>query len=114
MKIAAAGRSPSLAQARTCRTTSRPPTRACARDFGAQYIIPVPFDPRLISAIPVAVAKAAMERGVARKNIPDLDAYARESVGSARPDRLDAPAVSMSGCAASRNVSSSPRARRSR
>ncbi len=46
--------------------------------FGAQYIIPVPFDPRLISAIPVAVAKAAMETGVARKNIPDLDAYARD------------------------------------
>jgi malate dehydrogenase (oxaloacetate-decarboxylating)(NADP+) len=46
--------------------------------FGAQYIIPVPFDPRLISAIPVAVAKAAMETGVARKEIPDLDAYARD------------------------------------
>ncbi len=46
--------------------------------FGAQYIIPVPFDPRLISAIPVAVAKAAMETGVARKDIPDLDAYARD------------------------------------
>ncbi|MGB3812886.1 MAG: NADP-dependent malic enzyme [Shinella sp.] len=46
--------------------------------FGSQYIIPVPFDPRLISAIPVAVAKAAMETGVARKAIPDLDAYARD------------------------------------
>ncbi len=46
--------------------------------FGAQYIIPVPFDPRLISAIPVAVAKAAMDTGVARKAIPDLDAYARD------------------------------------
>jgi malate dehydrogenase (oxaloacetate-decarboxylating)(NADP+) len=46
--------------------------------FGPQYIIPVPFDPRLISAIPVAVAKAAMESGVARKPILDLEAYARE------------------------------------
>ena len=46
--------------------------------FGPQYIIPVPFDPRLISALPVAVAKAAMETGVARKQIPDLEAYARD------------------------------------
>lgn len=46
--------------------------------FGPEYIIPVPFDPRLISAIPVAVAKAAMETGVARKAIEDLDAYSRE------------------------------------
>lgn len=46
--------------------------------FGPQYIIPVPFDPRLISAIPLAVAKAAMESGVARKAIEDLDAYAHE------------------------------------
>jgi malate dehydrogenase (oxaloacetate-decarboxylating)(NADP+) len=45
--------------------------------FGPNYIIPVPFDPRLISSIPVAVAKAAMESGVARKPITNLDAYAR-------------------------------------
>ncbi len=38
----------------------------------------MPFDPRLISAIPVAVAKAAMESGVARKPILDPEAYARE------------------------------------
>src|SRR5690606_5111528 len=48
------------------------------RRFGAQYIIPVPFDPRLISAIPVAVARAAMDTGVARRRLLDLDAYARE------------------------------------
>lgn len=54
--------------------------------FGAQYIIPVPFDPRLISAIPVAVAKAAIETGVARRVLPDLDAYAREL--SARRDPM--------------------------
>ncbi len=54
--------------------------------FGPQYIIPVPFDPRLISAIPVAVAKAAMESGVARKHIPDLAAYGRQL--SARRDPI--------------------------
>ena len=43
--------------------------------FGPDYIIPVPFDPRLITTIPVAVAKAAMDTGVARKPIADLDAY---------------------------------------
>jgi malate dehydrogenase (oxaloacetate-decarboxylating)(NADP+) len=46
--------------------------------FGPGYLIPVPFDPRLISRIPVAVARAAMESGVARKAIADLDAYAAE------------------------------------
>ncbi|SSC70369.1 unnamed protein product [Ciceribacter sp. T2.26MG-112.2] len=56
--------------------------------FGPEYIIPVPFDPRLISAIPVAVAKAAMETGVARKAIDDLDAYAQEL--SARRDPIAA------------------------
>ena len=56
--------------------------------FGSQYIIPVPFDPRLISAIPVAVAEAAMESGVARKHIADLAAYAREL--SARRDPIAA------------------------
>jgi malate dehydrogenase (oxaloacetate-decarboxylating)(NADP+) len=46
--------------------------------FGPDYIIPVPFDPRLISAVPPAVAKAAMETGVARKPIVDMDAYAQQ------------------------------------
>src|SRR5690349_19285969 len=46
--------------------------------FGPGYLIPVPFDPRLISRVPVAVAQAAMESGVARKAIADLDAYADE------------------------------------
>lgn len=43
--------------------------------FGPRYIIPTPFDNRLISRIPVAVAKAAVETGVARKPIKDWDAY---------------------------------------
>lgn len=46
--------------------------------FGADYIIPTPFDPRLIMTIPVAVAKAAMETGVAKRPIQDLDAYQHE------------------------------------
>lgn len=44
-------------------------------EFGAQYLIPKPFDPRLIYKIPVAVAKAAMESGVATRPITDLAAY---------------------------------------
>ena len=46
--------------------------------FGPEYIIPVPFDPRLITRVPIAVAKAAMESGVARKPIADMDRYANE------------------------------------
>ncbi len=43
--------------------------------YGKEYIIPSTFDPRLISVIPVAVANAAMESGVARKKIEDLEVY---------------------------------------
>jgi malate dehydrogenase (oxaloacetate-decarboxylating)(NADP+) len=43
--------------------------------YGPDYIIPVPFDPRLIATVPPAVAKAAMETKVARKPIPDMEAY---------------------------------------
>jgi malate dehydrogenase (oxaloacetate-decarboxylating)(NADP+) len=43
--------------------------------FGREYIIPVPFDPRLIHTIPPAVAKAAMDTGVARKPIPVMERY---------------------------------------
>ena len=46
--------------------------------YGNDYIIPVPFDPRLISAVPAAVAQAAMETGVAQRPVKDLDAYKRE------------------------------------
>jgi malate dehydrogenase (oxaloacetate-decarboxylating)(NADP+) len=54
--------------------------------FGRDYLIPVPFDPRLISRIPVAVAKAAMESGVARLQLADLTAYAAQL--SARLDPI--------------------------
>ena len=43
--------------------------------YGKDYVIPKPFDPRLISTIPVAVAKAAMESGVARRPIENLEEY---------------------------------------
>ncbi|MBW9090403.1 NADP-dependent malic enzyme [Rhizobium wenxiniae] len=61
--------------------------------FGAQYIIPVPFDPRLISAIPMAVAQAAMESGVARREITDIAAYGREL--AARRDPIAATTQSI-------------------
>ncbi len=54
-------------------------------NFGPDYIIPNAFDPRLISWLPVAVAKAAMESGVARKPIADLRKYARELSGRLDP-----------------------------
>ena len=58
--------------------------------FGPDYIIPAPFDPRLIVAVPMAVAKAAMESGVARKPIADMEAYAAQLAG-----RLDPTAASL-------------------
>jgi malate dehydrogenase (oxaloacetate-decarboxylating)(NADP+) len=54
--------------------------------FGRDYIIPVPFDPRLIHVIPLAVAKAAMESGVARKPIVDMPSY--KALLSARRDPI--------------------------
>ena len=46
-----------------------------ALSFGRDYIIPTPFDPRLIHRIPPAVAKAGMDTGAARRPIIDMDAY---------------------------------------
>ena len=53
--------------------------------FGPNYIIPVPFDPRLISAIPLAVAKAAMDSGVASRPILDLEKYRQELLARRDP-----------------------------
>ncbi len=50
--------------------------------FGPDYLIPKPFDPRLIGTVARAVAKAAMETGVALRPIADLDAYKRRLDGS--------------------------------
>jgi malate dehydrogenase (oxaloacetate-decarboxylating)(NADP+) len=60
--------------------------------YGPEYIIPVPFDPRLIATVPTAVARAAMESGVARKPIADEKAY-----GRALASRLDPTAASLQG-----------------
>ena len=43
--------------------------------FGADYIIPAPFDPRLMEVVPAAVAQAAMDSGVAQQPIDDMEAY---------------------------------------
>jgi malate dehydrogenase (oxaloacetate-decarboxylating)(NADP+) len=60
--------------------------------FGPDYIIPNAFDPRLISRLPPAVARAAMESGVARRPLADLDRYARGLSGRLDPtaNALDA------------------------
>jgi malate dehydrogenase (oxaloacetate-decarboxylating)(NADP+) len=46
-------------------------------EFGLDYLIPKPFDPRLIVRLPIAVAKAAMESGIATRPIKDFEAYRR-------------------------------------
>src|SRR6202012_2635580 len=58
--------------------------------YGPDYIIPVPFDPRLIYKIPPAVARAAMDSGVARRPVADMEAYRSELAA-----RLDPTAASM-------------------
>ena len=55
------------------------------KEFGPEYIIPSPFDPRLISTIPVAVAKAAMDSGVAQRPIEDFDAYRQQLAARLNP-----------------------------
>ncbi|TAD88491.1 MAG: NADP-dependent malic enzyme [Alphaproteobacteria bacterium] len=60
--------------------------------YGPEYILPVPFDPRLIERIPVAVARAAMNTGVAGKMMADLKAYGRNLAG-----RLNRTAASLEG-----------------
>jgi len=49
--------------------------------FGRDYILPVPFDQRLMTLVSVAVAEAAMTSGVAQKPIADMDAYRRTLAG---------------------------------
>jgi malate dehydrogenase (oxaloacetate-decarboxylating)(NADP+) len=58
--------------------------------YGPEYIIPVPFDPRLVVAVPAAVAKAAMDSGVARRPIVDEESYVKELTA-----RLDPTASAM-------------------
>ncbi len=60
--------------------------------YGKDYIIPSTFDPRLISVIPVAVAKAAMKTGVARKKIENFETYSEQL-----KQRLDPSVTIMQG-----------------
>ncbi len=60
--------------------------------YGKKYIIPSTFDPRLISVIPVAVAKAAIESNVARKNITNFETYSDQL-----KQRLDPSVTIMQG-----------------
>jgi malate dehydrogenase (oxaloacetate-decarboxylating)(NADP+) len=77
MKIAAVEAIAALARAEASDVVARAYGGA-AMGFGADYIIPKPFDPRLILHIAPAVARAAMESGVARRPITDFDAYETE------------------------------------
>ena len=53
--------------------------------YGPDYIVPTPFDPRLIWAVPSSVAKAAMDSGVARKPIANMEAYKASLKGRLDP-----------------------------
>lgn len=55
--------------------------------FGRDYIIPKPFDPRLIEEVPIAVAKAAIESGVAKEPIEDWDKYREKLAGLVGSDQ---------------------------
>jgi len=55
------------------------------QSYGPDYLIPSPFDPRLITAVPKAVAQAAMTTGVARKPIADMAAYEAELAARLSP-----------------------------
>ena len=81
--------------------------------FGSDYIIPVPFDPRLISYVPPAVAQAAMDTGVARKPIVDMDAYRHQLVRDGTRSR-ERWCTYLTGCDGSPNAWSLPKAKRSR
>ena len=87
MKIAAAEALASLAREDVPDEVARAYASERLR-FGVDYIIPAPFDPRLIVALPVAVAKAAMATGVARRPIENMEDYERQL--SARLDPTSA------------------------
>lgn len=77
MKIAACNALASLAK----ETVPDDVSRAYGLDnltFGSEYLIPKPLDPRLISTVSLAVAKAAVDSGVARREIVDWEAYKHE------------------------------------
>jgi malate dehydrogenase (oxaloacetate-decarboxylating)(NADP+) len=80
--------------------------------FGPDYLIPKPFDPRLIGVVAGAVAKAAMASGVATRPIEDFEAYKRKLDGSVFRSALLMRPV-FEAAARPSAASSSPRARTS-
>jgi malate dehydrogenase (oxaloacetate-decarboxylating)(NADP+) len=83
MKIAAAQALASLARQQVPEEVAR--AYGAQHSFGVDYIIPAPFDPRLMEIVPAAVAQAAMDSGVARRPILDMDAYRQELRGRLNP-----------------------------
>jgi malate dehydrogenase (oxaloacetate-decarboxylating)(NADP+) len=75
MKLAATRAIAELAQAEQSPIVAMAYGAQTSLAFGPDYIIPKPFDPRLIVKIAPAVAKAAMDSGVATRPLPDLNAY---------------------------------------
>jgi len=72
--------------------------------FGADYLIPKPFDPRLIGVVASAVAKAAIETGVATKKIDDFEAYRRKLDGSVFRSALIMRPVFQAAATATRRI----------
>lgn len=72
--------------------------------FGADYLIPKPFDPRLIGVVASAVARAAMETGVATRPIADLEAYKHKLDGSVYKSALIMRPVFEAARSASRRI----------
>ena len=73
MKVAAARALAELARERVPEEVAA--AYGATQTFGPKYIIPAPFDPRLMEMVPAAVAKAAMDSGVARQPILDMGEY---------------------------------------
>ena len=73
MKVAAAHAIAELAREQVPEEVAKAYGRS--HSLGPDYIIPAPFDPRLMEVVPSAVAQAAMDSGVAQKPIEDMDAY---------------------------------------
>jgi len=83
MKVAAATAIAELARAQVPEEVSA--AYGKNQKFGTDYIIPAPFDPRLMEVVSSAVAKAAMDSGVAQSPIDDFEAYALSLKGRLNP-----------------------------
>ena len=83
MKIAAANAIAELARERVPEEVAE--AYGVSHSFGPDYIIPAPFDPRLMENVSIAVATAAMDTGLATKPILDLEAYRQKLRGRLNP-----------------------------